>query len=212
MRYSAPLYQLRRQIARRRRDLLRGECGRSLIYPQAGSAWFPSQRQSALCESFVVLFVAELETYWEYIVQAGLDAYQGRFLKSGLQKCKAGEGYIKAIQEKRKQFEKNNNANWTRIGHNFEFIGFKETMFPNAIWDHIDAIVKRRGDIVHNSGGIRVAVDPRSTIAHIEHVINMLGIFDRDFHLWLSNWRQDQARLSSSCLDFIPGLGSIAVL
>lgn len=208
--HSQNYYQLCRQVARRRRDLLRHQYGRNLIYPASGQAWIPTNRDAALCESFIVLFVAELETYLEYVVNAALDAYQDRFIASGLAECGAAKEYCSKIIERRKQWSKNNNANWARIEDFFIFVGLRKSLFPDGLWDDIDVIVTHRGDIAHNSGGVRIMTDPRITIGKIEKCFAKLKLFDRDYLVWICAWAADIERLKWLNVGFTPGLGSIS--
>jgi hypothetical protein len=210
MQYSEDFHRLRRQIARRRRDLLRGLNGRNLIYPVMGSAWFPSDREQALCETFIVLFVAELETYLESIVNAFLDSYQARLSASGLDQCGGATDYMDKLLQKRRAWSKNNNTNWKKVEEYFSFVGLNKSSFPDRLWDNIDVVVIHRGDIVHNSLGIRSISDPRITIESISSAMSALSIFDRDFVYWKKLAGAELARLLNTNLKFISGIGTIA--
>jgi hypothetical protein len=181
-----------------------------LIYPSIGTAWYPTHKVSALCDAFIVFFVAELESYWESIVNAALDSYQKRFQSSALKDCASAEAYVSKIVEMRKKFEKNNNANWTRIDNYFIFVGLKEGHFPDGLWDSIESVVSHRGEIVHNSLGLRRSIDPRLTISQIETALARLAIFDRDFVNWMGRANIELERLKSLNAEFVSGLGLIA--
>ena len=209
-RYSTAFYQFRKEVAKKRRDFLRPATGVDLMFPPLGQAWFPSRREQALCDSFIVLFVAELETYLEYVVNTALDQYQKRFVVSGLQECAAGTEFVEKIVAKRVAWAKNNNANWSRIEEYFRFIGLTKAKFPANLWDHIEAVVSQRGDIVHNSLGVRNISDPRQTINHISKALRGIALFDRDFLDWQTRAEAERTRLANLELRFVPGLGSIS--
>lgn len=209
--HNLDYYRLIRQVSRRRRDLLRAETGRDLIYPDINTAWIPSNREAALCDSFIVLFVAELETYLEFVVETALAAFEDRFRASGLQNCGASKDYCTKIIDKRKQWSKNNNANWSRLEEFFTFIGLKKSTFPDDMWDDIEVIVKHRGDVVHNSAGVRTLNDPRITISKVESCLKKIKLFDRDYYFWRKNWLCDIEKLRSSSFNFTPGIGTIGL-
>ena len=210
-RFTSSFYRLRRQVARRRRDFLRGISGRDLIVPALGTAWFPSRREQALSEAFIVLFVAELETYLEFVVNDVLDLYEEHFRATSLPQCGAATLFIERIVEKRKSWAKNNNANWLRLEEYFRFIGLDKSFFPDGMWDHIETIVSQRGDIVHNSSGVRQMSDPRRSIHAIESCLVQLNMFDRDFLDWTERVRAEIVRLHFIETRFIPGIGSMGV-
>jgi hypothetical protein len=210
-RHSEAFGRLRRQVARRRREFLRNQQGRTFTYPSAGTVWFPSHREQAHCEAFIVLFVAELETYWEAVVNAALDSFNKRFLASGLHDCGAAEAYVSKITQQRQQWQKNNNANWSRIESYFNFVGLNKSKFPDGLWDNVEAVVVQRGDIVHNSLGIRSTSDPRITLNHIENILLRLTIFDRDFVDWLRRADAELTRLQSVQSGFVAGMGTLSV-
>lgn len=210
-RHSDAFRRLQRQVARRRRDFLRGPHGRNLIFPAPGTVWYPSPRENAQCEAFVVLFVAELETYWEAVVNEALDMYRSIFSASMLKDCEASTVYFDKIREKRDQWQKNNNANWKKIEHYFSFIGLNKSKFPNDLWDNVEAIVVQRGDIVHNSLGIRNVNDPRNVLGKVASVVGALALFDRDFVHWMKRAQSELSRLSEVHARFLPGIGCIGI-
>ncbi|WP_331297210.1 hypothetical protein [Methylobacterium hispanicum] len=208
--HSKAFLDFRRQIVIRRRDLLRHEPGK-FIFPPSGAVWTPTDREFALCEAFIVLFVAELETYLEYVINTSLDIFQQSFLNSGLADCSAGTSYIEKIVEKRRAWEKNNNTNWSRIGEYFVFVGMQKSKFPPNLWDDIEAIAKERGGIVHTSYGIRAVNDPRATFLRMERMTKSLQLFDKDFVDWTTRRSDELARLKQTENRFIPGIGSIVI-
>jgi hypothetical protein len=208
MSHSDAFLVLRRQVAKRHRDLLKAGPGQ-YIFPPPGTVWTPTDKEQALCEAFIVLFVAELETYFEWVVTAALDAYQMAFLASSLAKCSAGKLYVEKIQERRKNWTRNNNSNWSRIGDFFEFVGLESDSFPDNFWDKIESIAGERGGIVHQSGGVRSITDPRIVFEKIESVIRGIKIFDRDYMHWNHRQQIELTRLYSLNNLFVPGLGSV---
>jgi hypothetical protein len=211
MRHSSSYWRLKRQLAKRRRDLLRLPGTNSLLYPDLGTAWFPSDREQALCDAFIVFTVAELETYFEAVLGVALDFYQNGLHALGLAECAAGTGYVEKIVGQRQTLSKNNNANWSRIRPQFEFVGLTVSRFPPDMWDDIESIVSLRGDAVHNSLGVRTVQDPRLTIRSVQTALRKIGLFDRDFVNWSGRMQGETDRLKSSSLKFIPGLGTLGV-
>ncbi len=208
-RHSSAFIALTKQVAQRRRVFLRHPTGRALIYPPVGTIWDPSKLEMAKCEAFIVFFVAELETYWEHVVDTALGVYEKRLKASSLIDCKAGESFLQALNTKRDKWARNNNANWSRIEEHFLFIGLDESKFPTNLWDSIEDVVARRGEIVHNSLGVRSVTDPRLTLEKIAFIVARLAVFDRDFELWRECSEAELVRLSSVFLSFLPGAGSI---
>jgi hypothetical protein len=206
---SHELHVLARQVAKRRRDLLRGG-GRLLMYPPLGQAWSPDDAQATMAEAFTVLFVAELETYFEWVVETALEVFELSLSASGAGECGGATPYVERIREKQQSLVKNNNANWSKVSHFFEFVGLKKSSFPNDFWDDVELIVRERGNIVHKSLGLRVVSDPRLVLAKVESTFRKLRLFDRDFVFWLSVRRSELTRLSNIHLKFQPGLGSLS--
>lgn len=181
-----------------------------MIYPASGSSWFPSNREQSLADAFLVIFVAELETYFEAVIERALTQFHDRFIVSGLQDCGAATTYIEKIIEQRKALAKNNNANWSKIKPFFHFIGLNEIKFPPSMWDSIEVVVRQRGDIAHQSIGIRAKSDPRIIIDSATTAIKKIMLFDRDFLHWENRSREEYDRILSLQLKFIPGIGSIS--
>ena len=206
---SRSFRSLSRQVAKRRRDLLRGG-GKSVFYPPIGQAWSPTDAQAAFSEAFIVLFVAELETYFEWVIEAALAVLEASLSASGATQCRGATSYIGKIVEKRQQLTKNNNANWSKIDHFFEFIGIDKSQFPRDFWDDVEIIVRDRGNIVHKSLGLRAVSDPRIVLQKVELAFRKLRIFDRDFAFWLAVRQRELERLRLIQLTFQPALGTIA--
>lgn len=198
-----------RQVARRRRDLLKDE-HRRLILPPPGVAWTPNDKEQSLSEAFIVFFIAELETYLEAVVSASLRMYQDSLIASGLAECTGATSYVDKIQDKTKRWQKNNNTSWGRTSEFWEFVGLDQSKFPVGLWDHINQITSDRGDIAHNSFGARIVKDPRLTMKSVGIVLSKLRLFDRDFKVWVEARDNELERFRSCPIVFIPGVGSIA--
>lgn len=207
--HSRQFHSLARQIAKRRRDLLRNNT-HSLFYPPAGTAWTPSDQEAAFYEAFIVLVVAELETYFEWVIEASLEMFEKSFLASGAGECGGASVFVEKIREKQRILAKNNNANWSRLSELFEFVGLRKDSFPGDFWDDVEHLVKERGGIAHKSLGLRAVSDPRQTLSKSEAVFRKLKLFDRDFQIWLAMRSAELARLQSLSFVFTPGLGTIS--
>lgn len=196
-----------KQISKLRRDLLKRD-GKVLL-PARGLDWTPSDKEQKLCEAFIVFFVAELETYLESVVERAIVVYRDGLLNSGLAECSGATSYIEAIEEKTRRWQKNNNTSWKKTAEFWEFVGFSQRVFPDGLWDNIDQITLDRGEIAHNSCGIRLLKDPRLTIQCSRDILRRLAIFDRDFVAWLAIRSIELDRFKRSSLTFIPGMGTI---
>jgi hypothetical protein len=195
-------------VADRRRALLRDGGGR-IFYPAIGTPWTPTAREQALCESYIVLFVAELETYLEDVVQRALNAYMTGIQASMFAQCKASAKLFEATKSRSDSWKKNNNTNWSRIGEYFEFVGLPASCFPAGLWDDVQHVALERGGIVHKSIGVRTFTDPRIAIRHAESLLSKLRLFDRDASIWLDNMESEVLRMSAAPVRFIGGLGTI---
>lgn len=200
--------ELVNRVALRRRALIRDPSGR-LLFPKAGTPWVPDGRSQAACESYIVLFVAELETYLERIVARALSAYMNGYQASFLSQCGAGAKFYETVRARNEDWKKNNNTNWSRISGTLEFVGLQKNKCPENMWDYIEVIAHERGGIVHNSVGARNVNDPRSTIATIDKLLVCIRDFDRDIALWVSRMEAEVARLHADQIRFTSGLGSI---
>lgn len=208
-RHTSQYHVLLRQVAKRRRDLLRSGPSQ-LLFPPLGQNWTPSDRELALCDAFIVFFVAELETYFESVIDTSLNLFEDGFRASSFSDCGAASEFVGKIVAKRKQWARNNNTNWSRTSEYWDFVGLSKSKFPTNLWDYVEQVAKDRGDIAHNSLGVRVIIDPRLTFAAINNLMRDLAMFDRDFNIWQEAGDAELARLGSVYARFVPGLGMIA--
>lgn len=199
---------LTRGIARRRRVLIRSDTGR-MIAPPSGTVWFPSEREQAYCESYIVMVAAELEAYLEEVVGRALAAYMAGCQASFMSSCDAGSDFYNKVKKKADAWASNNNTRWDRVSNTIQFIGLKPNDFPCGMWDDIDAITVERGGIVHQGIGARVVNDPRPTLEAIDRMMARLRLFDRDFALWILSVEGEVARISTTQIRFTGGLGTI---
>jgi hypothetical protein len=198
-----------RGIAKRRRVFLIKENSRELIYPVSGTVWEPTNSENSKCDAFIFFTVAELEEYFEGILGDAMTAYRTLFLEYVLRNCSASKDFIEHMNKKQQELSRNNNANWARISHLFEFIGLsRESKFPAAFWDDVDSIVKHRGDVAHNGNSIQISEDRRNIIAKIENTLNRLQIFDRAFHEWTNNMNEEILRVQELQLEFSPNFSN----
>jgi hypothetical protein len=209
MRHTDQFSRLVRQVAIRRSALLKSSL-RQDILPPAGSVWYPSQEELARTDAFVVFFIAELENYFEDVIESALNIYQEGIIASGLANCGAGPGYVQTILDKRKLLAKNNNTGWDRTSQYWTFVGLNKGVFPVNLWDDVDFVTSERGAIVHRSLGLRVITDPRLTVSRVRRIIRQLRLFDRDFFHWQSHRAIELARLNISQAKFLPGIGMIS--
>lgn len=154
---------------------------------------------------FHPLFVAELENYFELIIETAIEEYRRTYLIYFLRHSKAGDEYLEKISKKIGDLTKNNNANWSKISPYFEFIGMgKESHFPPYYWDDIESIVSHRGHIAHKGAGIRVSDDRRDIFRKIELTIKRTRHFDSHFNNWVASIEKERERLSNFTLNFSP--------
>lgn len=151
------------------------------------------------------LFVSELEDYLEEVITAGIKSYEDMYKINVIKNCRASSGYPNEIQKKKRDLEKNNNANWSRISHFFEFIGMKkEIHFPSDFWDDIETIVKHRGDLAHNGAVLKILEDRRNVIHKIELTLVRIRRFDEQFNSWINQMGGELTRLKLMSLAFAP--------
>lgn len=202
---TKPFVTLLRGVAERRSTLLRVGSGKKLIYPPLGEIWNPTARETALCDAFILFFVAELESYFEGALDLCADAYLDIYASYFLKDCRAGNEYIGSINKKKNEISRNNNANWDKIAQHFEFFGMhKETHFPVDYWENIESIVSHRGHLAHNGARIKVAEDRRQIVQKIELTIKRTRHFDSHLFSWLSAIQVEKERLLISSLRFKP--------
>lgn len=197
--------KLMRGIAQRRRVFLFLPDTRTLIYPARGTLWEPSVHEEGMCDAFVMFVVSELEEYFEGIIGDGIEAYSRLYLSHVLRKCSASKDFVESISRKKVELSRNNNANWSRISHFFEFLGLrKEVHFPPDFWDDIESIVKHRGDLAHNGTSIQIVEDRRNIIAKIETTLERVRLFDQALKAWLVILDEELLRSMQNSLDFSP--------
>lgn len=205
MKHTTAFHILMRGVAERRRALILADSGRSLIYPPAGNLWEPSKKDTARCDAFILFFVAEMEGYFETVLENSSDLYEECYRNYFLKHCEAGSKYIELLQAKKNAVGKNNNANWKKISHLFEFFGMgKESHFPTEFWNDIESIVSHRGHLAHNGARIRVEEDRRAIIKKIEFTIARTRHFDEFFCKWAQLVKQEIDRISLIDLKFNP--------
>lgn len=192
-----------RGVAQRRFALLKDR-GR-IFLPRVGDDWLPTNREKALCDSYVVFFVAELETYLEGIVDRILALYASGMQASVFSVARPAADYVKTVSDKRAAWSKNNNTNWSRIEDYIKFIGFGQADFPEGLWDHIEFVAKQRGGLVHQSVGAQTFTDPRITIDRCKIILNKIKEFDNDVSFWIANFEGEVRRLSANPLRFQSG-------
>lgn len=207
MKNTAAFHGFMRGLAERRSALLKVEAGTILIYPPIGSIWEASKADIARCDAFILFFVAELEHYLEWILDSAAQSFEEIYRIYFLRHCNAGTDYIEKLVLKRKEIQRNNNANWKKISHFFEFFGMsKEQHFPSDYWDDIESVVSHRGHIAHNGARIRSENDRRDVIRKIELTIKRTKFFDEQFSKWKTIIDNEKSRLSSISLNFSPPL------
>lgn len=194
-----------RGISSRRRSFLMRDGTRELIYPSRGSIWEPKKAEEAMCDAFILFAVAELETYFEGVLQESFDVYESMLRGSVLKNYGAVSDFGDKIRKKKEELTKNNNANWKKISHLFDFVGFKkEVHFPADFWDDVDVVVKHRGDLAHNGTSLRIVEDRRNVIFHVEKVTRKIRLFDIQFHAWVNLMKLEVARIGGLSLRFQP--------
>lgn len=198
---SAAFKTLIKGVAMRRLTLLRGRDGK-LVVPPRGTAWFPKPRERSLCESYVVLVAAEIESYLEAIATRALDAHLNGMTASFMAECGASQDYCNKIAVKTKKWSGNNNTSWAKVGDTFEFIGLPQKVFPVGLWDEIDAITLERGSIVHEGAGLRQVADPREVLERIARFMVSVGIFDQAYESWISAIEAEVTRMKSNSMAF----------
>ena len=185
----------------RRLTLLRGRDGK-LVVPPRGTAWFPRPRERSLCESYVALVVAEIESYLEAIATRALDAHLNGMTASFMAECGASQDYCSKVAAKTKKWSGNNNTSWAKVGDTFDFIGLPQKVFPVGLWDEIDAITLERGSIVHEGVGLRQVADPREILERIERFMTLVRKFDEVYEIWISSLETEIDRMKSSSIAF----------
>lgn len=188
-------------VAMRRLTLLRGRDGK-LVAPPRWTAWFPKPRERSLCESYVALVAAEIESYLEAIATRALDAHLNGMTASFMAECGASQDYCAKVAAKTKKWSGNNNTSWAKVGDTFEFIGLPQKLFPIGLWDEIDAITLERGSIVHEGVGLRQVADPREVLERIERFMTSVRTFDAAYESWISTVEAEIARMRSSPIVF----------
>ncbi|MCX2562996.1 hypothetical protein [Acetobacter thailandicus] len=193
-------------ISERKRALIFKDGEDDYFFPPLGNEWDADFVENTKCDAFILFFVAELENYFESIIEAFMKRYEGTFKGYFLKNCSAGEGYILAIQSKIRDISKNHNTNWQKISPLFSFIGMsKERHFPQDYWDEVDNIVSHRGHVAHNGMHLRVETDRRIFISQIKTIIDKTNQFDKKVFEWLSSVDIEMERLSAlSNLSFSP--------
>ncbi|WP_282027001.1 hypothetical protein [Limimaricola cinnabarinus] len=203
--HTSHYHSYMRGIASRRKTFLLRDGGRDLIYPARGEIWEPSDAHAAMCDAFILFAVSELEAYFEGILRDGIDVYERMLLGSVLKKCGAIKDFGEKFTKKKSELSKNNNANWIRISHFFDFVGFaKEVHFPADFWDDVDVVVKHRGDVAHNGVSLKIVEDRRNIILRIEEVTRKIRSFDVQFQAWIISMQSEVTRLGSFSLSFQP--------
>lgn len=205
MKHTNAFHVLMRGLAERRKALILKGGGRSLIYPQVGKQWDASSREIALCDAFILFFVAEMEGYFEAVLEKASELYEECYKIYFLKNCRAGDKFVEMIQSKRKDIQKNNNANWGRISHLFEFFGMgKESHFPTEYWNDMESVVSHRGHLAHNGARIKVEEDRRAIMKKIEITISRTRHFDEYFSIWSLAVEKEMDRISKIELKFSP--------
>jgi hypothetical protein len=203
--YTKHFHALLRGVASRRRTFILSPGSRSLIYPPRGKIWYATRNEEARCDAFILFFVSELEDYLEAIIDVGIKSYEDMYAIHVIKNCRASSEYLREIQKKKGDLAKNNNANWSRISHFFEFIGMKkEIHFPLDFWDDIETIVKHRGDVAHNGAILTIMEDRRNVINKIELTLVKLRRFDEQFNSWINQMHKELRRLNRVSLAFAP--------
>jgi hypothetical protein len=190
-------------VAMRRLTLLRGRDGK-MIAPPRGTDWFPKPREQSLCESYVALVAAEIESYLEAIAMRALDAHMNGQTASFMAQCGGSEEFCARVAAKQRKWANNHNTSWAKVGDTFEFIGLPQKVFPVGLWDEIDAITHERGGIVHEGVGLRQLADPREGLERIDRFIVALKTFDTAYEAWISAFEAEVARLRTTRLAFPP--------
>lgn len=185
----------------RRKTLLRGPSYK-MIAPASGTVWFPNPRERSLCESFIVMVAAEIETYLEAIVMRALDAYMAGQTEGFTSRCTATSEFCAKVMTKKNKWANNHNTSWARVSDTFEFIGLPQSVFPAGLWDEIDAITHERGSIVHQSVGLRQITDPRGMFARIDRFVASLKTFDQAYQKWISAVETEVVRLRAHPISF----------
>jgi hypothetical protein len=203
--YTDIFYALVRGVLRRRKAFLLNSQPKEYIYPPRGQLWDASAKAESMCDAFILLVVSELEEYFEGVLRLAIQSYEDIYGSHVIKNCRASSEFIELIRKKKAELEKNNNANWSRISHFFEFVGMKkEVHFPQDFWDDIESVVKHRGDLAHNGTSMSIAEDRRNVIHKIELTMARLRIFDRQLYVWLNKIDEERDRLASINLSFAP--------
>lgn len=198
--------RLKRGLAHQRAALLK-DSNRNLIYPAYGTPWVPTRFQQSSADAFIFFFVAELETYFEEVLGVLLDFHEKYSINSESSRLGAHDKMHEQILGMKRDLAKNNNTRWTRISKFWKFVGISKQYFPRDFWDHVDQISTYRGDVAHKSWGIRSFTDPRIVFQHVEILIPLISLFDRDFLDCAARQEAELARISVVRTEFVPGLG-----
>lgn len=203
--YTDTFYELVRGVLNRRKAFLLNSKPREYIFPPRGQLWDASMKAEAMCDAFILFVVSELEDYFEGILRKIIQSYEDIYSCHMIKNCRASKDFVKMTRNKQKELDKNNNANWRKISHFFEFVGMKkETHFPQDFWDDIESIVNHRGTLAHNGISMSIAEDRRNVIHKIELTMQRLRIFDKKLYVWLKEIDEERNRLASINLSFVP--------
>lgn len=209
MAHTVSFYGFLRGVSSRRSVLLLNE-SKEIFYPPRGSFWEPSKIDEAKCDAFILFFVAELEVYFEGILEDTLNIYKSIYSIYFLRHCGGGKDFITSISTKLTELSRNHNANWSKIKPYFEFVGMgKESHFPFSYWDDIESIVSHRGQLVHKGVGMSSNQDRRDIIYKIEVTIKRTRELDLKFKAWHNQLIEEKVRISASSFDFTPTFGQI---
>ena len=211
MKQTQAYHLLVRGLASRRSDLLKDSVGKQLFFPPLGSFWQPSRSDLARCDAFILFSVAEFEHYFESVISSSLNFYLGIYQVYFLRHCEAGREYVDKLNKKIAELQRNNNANWKKISHFFEFVGMKkDSHFPDDYWDDIESIVSHRGHVAHNGTSVSVSQDRREIIRKIEVAMRRTRYFDEHYQSWCKMIESEALRLTAVNFEFSPPKASIA--
>lgn len=191
-------------IKKRKEALIWNFDRQNYFFPDLGTEWDPTFEEKTKCDAFIFFFVAELECYFEQIIENLIIKYETAYTTYFLKHCTAGNSYIENIKAKLRELSKNHNANWKKLEGFFHFIGLKEADFPSDYWNKIEQITTQRGEIAHKGISLSTDKDRRILISDINASIIMTKRFDQNLKKWIDLIDSELARISSFTISFVP--------